>query len=289
MSGSGRATGDGGTGLTAASEGARPRAAAGGNSDALAGRHILLVRAGEGNEALRRHVEASGATVSEARVLRVVPSRPRPELDRELGRLSRYDWLVFTSASAVRAVAGRLSDLGIGTCAFGSCRVAAVGPATADELRGHGLEVSLIATQHDSSGLLEAMRREPKGKVLLPQSALAGAALSDGLTEVGFTVTQVVAYELEIDEAERARAASLLSSGDVDAVVFASPSGLETVLDVVPPGSLSATVIAIGPRTASACNGHGISIGATAAAPTGEGLVKAITNALSESTEAKRD
>ena len=61
---------------------------------------------------------------------------------------SAYDWLVVTSANGARELGRR------GVTAN---RIAAIGPATADVLRGHGLRVDLVPRVHTQEGLRDAL------------------------------------------------------------------------------------------------------------------------------------
>jgi len=95
----------------------------------LKGRRILVTRRSEQTGSLREALSALGATVVEVPLIaHEPPADPRP-LDEALGRLARYDWVAFTSANAVEAVAGRLARLGVPLAA--GVRLAAVGPSTA--------------------------------------------------------------------------------------------------------------------------------------------------------------
>src|SRR6185437_9884912 len=66
-----------------------------------------------------------------------------------------YDWLVVTSRNGAHELARR------GVTAN---RIAAIGPATAEALRAHGLRVDLVASTHTQEGLSEQL---PEGTLLL--------------------------------------------------------------------------------------------------------------------------
>src|SRR5581483_6024910 len=66
-----------------------------------------------------------------------------------------YDWLVVTSRNGARELARR------GVMAN---RIAAIGPATAEALRSHGLSVDLVAATHTQEGLRDEL---PEGTLLL--------------------------------------------------------------------------------------------------------------------------
>jgi uroporphyrinogen-III synthase len=68
---------------------------------------------------------------------------------------SAYDWLVVTSANGARELARRGAT---------ARRIAAIGPATADALREHGLRVDFVARTSTQEGLRDEL---PRGRWLL--------------------------------------------------------------------------------------------------------------------------
>ena len=81
-------------------------------------------------------------------VLKIVPPDSFNDLDRALASLSDYDWVVFTSANGVRIFLERLDALGCDVRALGSARLAAIGPATAQELSRCHLKVDVMPDQY---------------------------------------------------------------------------------------------------------------------------------------------
>ncbi len=180
----------------------------------------------------------------------LAPPEDMGPLDDALERLSQFDWVIFTSANGVRAVAGRLSPAG--QPLSDSVRIVAVGPATADAVRAAGWRVDLTPVESASAGILEELRARTRGRqetVLLPQSALADADLRAGLSAAGFAVTSVVAYRpVERPESiERAR--HLILAGEVSSVVFTSPSTVRVIAEDFSSESTWPPVVAIGQRT----------------------------------------
>src|SRR3954468_19993023 len=74
----------------------------------LAGLRILVTRPAEHSAAWTRALEAAGATVVPYPTIDVVPPPSWELLDEALHRLADYDWLIFTSAAAVRFALARL-------------------------------------------------------------------------------------------------------------------------------------------------------------------------------------
>src|SRR5437763_9096444 len=106
-------------------------------------------------EELVARVEALGHDGVLCELIRVEPLGDEPVDARA------YDWLVVTSRNGARELARR------GVTAN---RIAAIGPATAEALRAHGLQVDLVAATPTQEGLRAEL---PEGTRLL--AAAAGA------------------------------------------------------------------------------------------------------------------
>jgi uroporphyrinogen-III synthase len=104
----------------------------------LAHHGVAITRCEPEGGPLARRLEERGARVVRWAATRLAPpADPRP-LERSLGRLTKYDWLVVTSAHGAAAVTARVP------ARPAALRVAAVGPATAAELEAAGWEVDLV-------------------------------------------------------------------------------------------------------------------------------------------------
>jgi len=153
---------------------------------------------------------------------------------------SAYDWLVVTSANGARELGRR------GVTAN---RIAAIGPATADVLRGHGLRVDLVPRVHTQEGL----RDELTGTLLL---AAAERARRDVLDADFVPLYRTIELPQEVE----ADLALLMSSSAVRA--------LRTRM----------AVIAMGPQTAAEAEAYGFEVVAVASPHTIDGLVDAVAS-----------
>jgi uroporphyrinogen-III synthase len=154
-----------------------------------------------------------------------------------------YDWLVVTSRNGAHELARR------GVTAN---RIAAIGPATADALRSHGLRIDLVAATHSQEGLRDEL---PEGTLLL---AAAEGARRDVLDADFLPLYRTVELRPHIP--------------DVDAALVMSGSAAR---------SLAATgarvpVVAIGPQTAVEARAAGLDVAAVAATHDLDGLVEAV-------------
>src|SRR6202158_5636783 len=153
----------------------------------LAGRNILITRASEQTESLVRELEARGAKPVLQPMISFHPPNDFGPLDRALRELRTFDWLLLTSANAVRALVERSRSLGVDVMnSFAALRIAAVGPVTAEAVRRAGLPLSQVATKHQGLALAQEFASEfARKRILLPRSNLASAELPDALRGLG--------------------------------------------------------------------------------------------------------
>ena len=111
----------------------------------LFGQRIVITRAHHQAPRLRNMLDELGAQTIEAPTIELVPPDDWSGVDEAVRDLSRYDWLVLTSANGVEALAQRLDVLGLDARWIGNTRVAAIGDATAATLHGRlGIRADLV-------------------------------------------------------------------------------------------------------------------------------------------------
>jgi uroporphyrinogen III methyltransferase/synthase len=248
----------------------------------LLGKRVLITRATEQAAELQIALLRLGADTVQTPLIAIAPPADWDSLDKALRTVASFDWVIFTSVNAFETVLNRLLALDRDVRVFATCRLVAVGPATARALLQRGLRADLVPARHDASGVLAAMEHLAPGRVLLPQSDRADEALQSGLEHAGFSVTRVQAYRT-VHSIEQARlAATLIRNREIDIVTFTSPSTVQSLLQAL--GSearelLAYPVIAcIGPTTAQALSNVGVIADVVAESHTVDGLVTAIAN-----------
>jgi len=118
-------------------------------------------------------------------------------LDAALRQLGRYDWLILTSANAVRALADRAATLGIALAQTPRLQVAAVGEATAAEARMSGLHVAFVPENYVAESLVEGLLQSlqiSSQRILLARATVARDVIPDALRTAGAMVDVVDAY-----------------------------------------------------------------------------------------------
>jgi len=242
----------------------------------LFGRTVVVTRAPHQAAALSGLLRAAGADVVEVATIAVAePSDAGSGLRAAAARAASYDWVVFTSANAVTRFTACLHD----ARGFGTARLAAIGPGTAEALARRGLVADLVPDRFVAESLLDAFPDPPTpgAAVLLPRASTGRSVLPDGLRARGWRVDVVEAYRTD----PVTPPASLLArAAAADAVAFASASSVTGYVAAAGPAGAPPVVACIGPVTAAAAAAAGLTVSATAAEATLDGLVAAVVEAL---------
>jgi uroporphyrinogen III methyltransferase/synthase len=225
----------------------------------LFGRRVLVTRARHQAGELSRLLLAAGALPLELPVIEVEPLDGGPAAARALEGLSRgaYRWLLFTSANAVNMFFQLLAASGRDARALAGVRVAAIGPGTAQALRGHGIVPDLLPREFVAEGLAAALspHLRPGDGVLLPRAEEARPALVEALAGAGARVEVLPLYRARLPERVPPEPLEMLRRGEVDAVAFTASSTVRNLVALLGDdlGCLQGVAIAcIGPVTARA-------------------------------------
>ncbi|HET6771562.1 MAG TPA: uroporphyrinogen-III synthase [Actinomycetota bacterium] len=245
----------------------------------LAGKVVLVTRPRDEAGGLADALRDRGAVPIEAPVIQIVPVRAGGPLDEAINStgVGRFAWIAFTSPNAVEAWFQRAAALGLDVSNF-PARVAAVGEATGDALRSHGIVPDLVPREFTTAALGRALPRG-RGKVLLPRADIATPELENGLTSKGWTVVRVDAYGTRPLHSLPREARAALRAGRVDALAFTSASTVDGFVRLA--GVVRGPRVAcIGPVTARAARTAGFKVHAVARPHTIEGLVEGLERAL---------
>jgi uroporphyrinogen-III synthase len=202
---------------------------------ALQGKRVVVTRAAEQSGPLVEALREKGAVPVMLPMVTFGPPDNPAFLDEAIRHLPSYDWVFLTSQNALRALQERCAILQLEPRqAFGSVKIAAVGPATAEAAEHAGLHVSYVATKHQGVAMAEELaERVQSQRVLLPRSDRANPELVDTLRREGARVYEVCAYKtLPTDRSESREAAKIVERG-ADAVLFFSPSAVHHFRDTL--------------------------------------------------------
>jgi uroporphyrinogen-III synthase len=195
----------------------------------LSGKRILITRSVEQAGELAALVRLAGGVPVLFPTIRLAPPDDCGPLDREIGRLSSFDGILFTSANAARFFCERSARLGVSSWP-GSVRVASVGPGTTRELVSRGIPVGLTASKHTGEGLFEELL--PAGvagrRFLLPRAEEGREILPEAIAREGGEVVSVVAYRNGVADRDDDVALEIAASPP-DVCTFASPSAFRNL------------------------------------------------------------
>ncbi len=217
-------------------------------------------------------LRAEGAVPIEAGLTFIKPLNHTVDEDVFAGTPEAYDWIVFTSANAVRHYTARLSGHGLP-----AGRVAAVGEATAGALRALGWLVDLVPPSANNQALADALG-DVAGASILHPCAHEAAGLGVMLARGGARVRRVVLY----GTSRTPRPPDI--DAPVDAVLFASGSAVSAWMKAnLHDKHRHARVVCIGPVTAEYAQARGLRVHGVAREASDPGLVAALLRVIAAS------
>lgn len=246
---------------------------------------MLVPRGGAWGERAAELVRARGGVPEIRPLISITQPENKLKLTSAVHRWNEgeYDWLAVTSANAVTAITE------VGAIAHPMGRTAAVGPATAAQLREHGflltVQPAVSFTGADLAKSLLAVLGPEKQRIFFPASEIAGDDFERALRAAGHTVDRVVAYRTEATTPDPELAASI-RGGDFDAILVTSGSVAKSLADVMatsPAEKLGArriprrtAIAAIGEPSATALREAGLRADVTARSHTIDGMLDAL-------------
>ena len=252
----------------------------------LYGWRVLVPRTKDQAGDMSALLRSYGAVPDEVPTIAVEPPRTPTQMERAVKGLvtGRYEWVVFTSTNAVRAVWDKFAEFGLDARAFAGVKIACVGDSTADAVRSHGIRPELIPEGEQSSeGLLAEFPPydeilDPIDRVLLPRADIATETLSAGLAERGWTIDDVTAYRTVRAAPPAAAIRDAIKSGGFQAVCFTSSSTVRNLVGIAGKPHARTVVAVIGPHTAETAAEFGLRVDVQAETATVASLVQALAD-----------
>ena len=237
-------------------------------SRSLYGWSVLVPRTREQAAEMSDRLVSHGAIPQEVPTIAVEPPRSPAQMERAVKGLvdGRYQWIVFTSTNAVRAVWEKFEEFGLDARAFSGMKIACVGEATAAKVRSFGVIPELLPVSEQSSqGLLEVVPPyddilDPVDRVLLPRADIATETLSEGLRERGWEIDDVTAYRTVRAAPPPAATREMIKTGGFDAVCFTSSSTVRNLVGIAGKPHPRTIVACIGPKTAETAVEFGLRV-----------------------------
>lgn len=253
----------------------------------LFGKRVLVTRPAGQHASLSQALRDAGADPIEIPTIRIVPPTDRQPMERAIKAIGEYHWVALTSANGVDALFQEIAKQGGDARWLGRAKIAAIGIATAERLKAHGVRADVMPDEHVGERLAEAIITASGGtlrgeRVLLPRAAVAREAIIELLSSAGAVVDVVPAYQtLPPEPADQDRLRALIADKQLDAITFTSSSTVENLCNILGPDApalLAPLLIAsIGPITTATAKQRGLRVDLTASQYTVHGLVDALT------------
>ncbi|MBW0019688.1 MAG: uroporphyrinogen-III synthase [Mycobacterium sp.] len=237
-------------------------------SRALYGWTVLVPRTKDQAGEMSERLTAYGALPIEVPTIAVEPPRSPAQMERAVKGLvdGRFQWVVFTSTNAVRAVWEKFGEFGLDARAFSGVKIACVGESTADRVRAFGISPELVPSGEQSSlGLLDEFPPydsifDPVNRVLLPRADIATETLAEGLRERGWEIEDVTAYRTVRAAPPPATTREMIKTGGFDAVCFTSSSTVRNLVGIAGKPHARTIIACIGPKTAETAAEFGLRV-----------------------------
>ena len=236
----------------------------GSDSSVLAGRRIVITRAPEQAAEFQHLLEVAGAETIFLPMVRFLDVEDTADISRAVSSMPAFDWLIFTSANAVRFFVKHWRARGAWSSIQRTPRIAAVGDTTRSAAEHEGLSVACAPEEFSGAALARVLGSDVAGKkVLLPRSDRAGYELPAALRAAGAIVTEVVAYRTMEAESLDLEIVAELRQGKADAITFFSPSAVRNFAKQMSDDGLrqvgsQTAFAAVGPATARAIREIGV-------------------------------
>lgn len=243
----------------------------------LFGQTVLVTRpAGQATPLLDK-LEALGATALLQPAIEISAVDDWSRVDAAINELASFDWLVFSSANGVKYFLDRILAVGGDLRRLASCRLAAIGPATADALAEYHLRVDLTPNEYRAEALAEQLAPQAGGKrILLLRASRGREVLAETLTAANAELHQVVVYDSRDVVDPQADIAEALAAGQIDWVTVTSSAIARSLVDLFGDALRETKLAAISPLTAGVLKEAGYPPTVVAEEYTTDGLLRTI-------------
>ncbi len=196
--------------------------------DTLKGLKVLVTRSSSQAHELSALLRDHGAEPIEVALIELSKPVSWEALDNALLSISSYDWVVFASINAVKAVLARANERGVDLSRIAERRIAAIGSSTSEYLRSRGIEISFQPSSFVAEQFVEEFPGKPDlsgTRILWPRTNVGRTLIADSLKSFGANVDTVEVYrtELPANSAELSRQiTALIEERSIQLITLAS-------------------------------------------------------------------
>jgi uroporphyrinogen III methyltransferase/synthase len=251
-------------------------------SQPLAGKTIVVTRAGNQSESFFQLLQDAGAEAFPFPVIQTVAPESWAPLDEALSRLRDYDGLIFTSTNGVKFFLQRLRETRTDIRELHGVRIYTIGPKTEDALAELGIQVDVVPQDYVAESLIESLRQENiHGKhFLLPRAKVARETLPEEIRTMGAKIDVVPTYQTILPDNDKDDLVHRLQAGTIDTITFTSSSTVTHFMQLLGaenhPLLKEVHIACIGPVTADTAKKNGLNVDIIPQEYTVDGLATAI-------------
>lgn len=223
-------------------------------------------------------LEENGAEIIQFPTVEIVPPETWDDLDEAIGRITDYDWLIFTSSNGVKYFFRRLFEKDVDIRELRGVKICAIGTKTEEEIRKYGLKVDLVPEEFRAEGLIEAFVKEVRSRgeavspapvfqgmrFLLPRAEVAREIFPEKVRESGGTIDVPVAYRATRPELHGKRLRRFLREGKITVATFTSAATFHNFQEIMGEEAdlflKNVAIAVIGPVTARAVQKAGLRV-----------------------------
>lgn len=227
----------------------------------LKGKRIVLTKSVHDRDDIKTALENAGAEVLHLPLIEVHGVEDSQRCVEVLKGIVTYDWIVFTSVNGVRYFFKTFFKAFKDIRCVGPARIACVGKRTTAEVNALHLEVDLVPEKHNGVALAESLVESgslPSAYVLWVSGDKVNKDAIGLLEGKGEAILDVfTVYKSKLRSLESDPVAVDFRKKGADAILFASPSGVESFVQQVSQlkrakGATSPKTLSIGPSTSEA-------------------------------------
>jgi len=235
----------------------------------LFGKKVLVTSPRSSLLEINRYLTHAGSEVIELPAIKVSPVKSYEGIDKEIERIEKYHWIIFTSKNGVDIFMKRFAAKGRDIRELKGIRICTIGERTAERLRNYNINADLVPEKYTSEAIIEGLKKiDLKGKrILLPRSQNGGKALPEKLKKMGANVCEIATYKIQSPKYDKNKIKKLFRENKIDCIIFTSSSAVKNFLKMVsdiPCGNgwkkylKQAKICAIGIVTSKTLRGFGI-------------------------------
>ena len=250
------------------------------NDEPLTGYTVLVTRSKRQAPALKRLIENAGGETFVLPLIETVPVKERWEEHVDTLKHATFDWIVFTSANAVRFFYDAWKESGKALPT--NVKIAAIGSKTAQKVARLGWPIHVTPSEFVAEELADVLvKHVTRGEtVLFPRSALARHVIRPALEDIGASVIDMPIYTSAPVVENKATLRKWIQEGVLDVLTFTSPSTVKAFVSFIQEIEREKwqqlRTVCIGPITEREAAHHGFQHIILAKPYTLEGMVQAL-------------